>query len=232
MAPHVRYYQRLLARDEDEASVLANRKIAELGSVAAMDEVLVPALRLAEQHHARDEITGEDLDFILESTAEIVALARAKNQTDQLGEAGILMMSTRAPADRIVLDMLATTIEASGRRVATISSTESLEGMVERAISERPELTCVVAVSATRGSEARSICRRIRAARPNAKLLALRPLPDGADAARSVARMKEAGANRVAINLRQALDEVQSMLGPVSASEASVAQDERLVQSA
>jgi hypothetical protein len=44
--------------------------------------------------------------------------------------------------------------------------------------------------------------------------------------------MKEAGANRVAINLRQALDEVQSMLGPVSASEASVAQDERLVQSA
>jgi methylmalonyl-CoA mutase cobalamin-binding subunit len=232
LAPHVRYYQRLLARDEDEANVLANRKITELGPVMAMDEVLVPALRLAEQHYTSDEITREDLEFILESTAEIVGLARAKHANEVQAEAGILIMSTRAPADRIVLDMLATAIESSGRRVATIGATESLETMVERAISERPELTCVVAVSATRGSEARSLLRRIRAARPNARLLALRPLPDGADAARSVARMKEAGADRVAINLRQAMEEVQALLGPLNPSGTSLAQEERLVQSA
>src|SRR5690606_3740291 len=37
LASHVRYYQRLLARDEDEAHVLMNRKLIELGPVGAMD---------------------------------------------------------------------------------------------------------------------------------------------------------------------------------------------------
>ena len=227
LAPHVRYYQRLLARDEDEASELASRKIAELGPTGAMDEVLIPALRLAEQHYTKDEITSEDLDFILEATAEIVALARTKHRVASQDGADILLISARSPADRIVLDMLATAIEASGHAVVTVSHGENIEHMVEHAIAERPELTCVVAVSATRGSEARSICRRIRAARPKAKLLALRPRPNASDAAHSVARMKEAGADRVAINLQQAIDEVQNLLGPVSGTQTKFDVDSR-----
>ncbi|MFL6619041.1 MAG: AI-2E family transporter [Povalibacter sp.] len=216
LAPHVRYYQRLLARDEDEANALANRKMTELGPVGAMDEVLIPALQMAEQHYTKDEISSEDLDFILEATAEIVSLARAKHRIEPKGDADILMISARSAADRIVLDMLATAIEASGQAVVTVTSGNSLDEMVERAIAQRPELTCVVAVSATRGGEARNICRRVRASRPNAKLLALRPLPDSTDVARSNARMKEAGADRVAINLQQAIDEVHSLLGLAS----------------
>ena len=78
LAAYLRYYQRLLARDEDEASVLANRQLAELGVVDVMDQVLTPALALGAQHRAVDEITEEDLDFILESTAEIVGQIRGK----------------------------------------------------------------------------------------------------------------------------------------------------------
>jgi hypothetical protein len=137
------------------------------------------------------------------------------------------MISARSAADRIVLDMLATALEASGRPVSTLTTGGSLDELVERAIGARPELTCVVAVSATRGSEARSICRRIRAARPHAKLLALRPLPDSTDAASSMARMKEAGADRVAINLHQAMEEVQELLGPVASADGPATRAER-----
>jgi predicted PurR-regulated permease PerM len=214
LAPHVRFYQRLLARDEDEANALVSRKLGELGPVATMDEVLIPALQLAEQHHSKDEITAEDLNFILEATAEVVALAREKHRSAEHGNAAVLMISARGAADRIVLNMLASAIEATGRPVATLTDGNTLDELVERAISDRPELTCVIAVSVNRGAEARSICRRVRAARPSAKVLALRPLPDTTDSARSVARMKEAGADRVAINLRQAMEEVHEMLGP------------------
>jgi hypothetical protein len=44
-------------------------------------------------------------------------------------------------------------------------------------------------------------------------LLALRPLPDVTDTQRSIARMKEAGADCVAIRLQDAVEAVESMLG-------------------
>jgi predicted PurR-regulated permease PerM len=215
LASHVRYYQRLLARDEDEAHALMNRKLTELGPVGAMDEVLIPALQLAEHHHTGDEITEEDLDFILEATAEAVGQTRARRKEALPEQPDVLMLGTRGRADRIVLEMLAASVEAGGRSVMTLDAGGSDE-VVSRAIAERPQLTCIVAVSATRGSEARALCRRIRAARPTGKLLALRPLPDVTDAQRSIARMKEAGADCVAIKLQEAVDAVQSMLGDVS----------------
>jgi hypothetical protein len=76
-------------------------------------------------------------------------------------------------------------------------------------------LTCIVAISSTRGAEARNYCRRIRAARPSANLLVVRPLPDQTDAERSVARMKEAGADRVAINLQQALRDTEELISEI-----------------
>ena len=127
-------------------------------------------------------------------------------------EADVLMLGTRGRADRIVLEMLAASIEAGGRSVLTLEA-GSTEEVVARAIAERPQLTCIVAVSATRGSEARALCRRIRAARPAGKLLALRPLPYVTDTQRSIARMKEAGADCVAIRLQDAVEAVESMLG-------------------
>ena len=52
LTPHVRFYQRLLARDEDEAGTLVHRKLHELGPVAMFDEMLIPALALSVQHRA------------------------------------------------------------------------------------------------------------------------------------------------------------------------------------
>ena len=62
-------------------------------------------------------------------------------------------------------------------------------------------------------------------------MLALRPLPSSTDNARSVARMKEAGADRVAINLQQAMEEVQALMdaSDPAAADAEPAQSEQRV---
>jgi predicted PurR-regulated permease PerM len=214
LQPHVRYYQRLLAHDEDEANALATRMTADLGVVGVMDEVLIPALRLAEQHRTQAEISQEDMDFIVEATAEIVTQIRTRQKKPPSGDTRILLLSASGSADRIVLDMLMTVMEASGHAVATIGEKEAAAEAVARVVAERPDLTCVVAVSSTRGAEARGHCRRIRSALPSAKLLVLRPLPDATDAARSIGRMKEAGADRVAITLHEAIVEAENLLDP------------------
>ncbi|HEY6644043.1 AI-2E family transporter [Povalibacter sp.] len=212
LQPHVGYYQRLLARDEDEANALASRMAAELGAVGVMDEVLIPALRLAEQHYSRSEISQEDMDFVVEATAEIVVQIRARQQKPSPGETGILLVGTSGCADKVVLEMLATAMEGNGHAVTTVGENETAAEAVTRVVTSRPDLTCVVAVSSTRGAQARGHCRRIRSALPSARLLVLRPLPDMNDTARSIGRMKEAGADRVAITLRQAIEQAAQLL--------------------
>lgn len=214
LAPHVRYYQRLLARDEDEAHVLASRKAAELGAVGVMDQMLIPALALAEQHRVQNEITAEDLEFILEATAEIIGQIRARQKPSPAIDSRILVLSVHAPADRVVLDMLCTAIGAAGYSLDVVKNDLGIEAEISQVTGASPDLTCIVAVSQTRGAEARNYCRRIRAACPDARLLVLRPLPDASDTTRWVARMKEAGADYVVPSIQQALQQIEQLLAP------------------
>jgi hypothetical protein len=212
LSPHVRYYQRLLARDEDEAHALAMRVVAETGPVHAMDEVLIPALQLAEQHRAQDEITSEDMDFILEASGEIVTQVRSKQKVPPEAAAQVLMLSASSRADRILLWMLATAMEASGRAVAVMDQDRDIESTISQVIAERSDLTCIVAISLAHGAEVRNYCRRLRASLPMARLLVLRPLSAAQNAERSVNRIKEAGADRVAISIEQALKDAEELL--------------------
>ena len=86
------------------------------------------------------------------------------------------------------------------------------ERTITRVIAERPELTCIVAVSLAHGAEVRNYCRRLRASLPAARLLVLRPLTAAQNAERSVNRMKEAGADRVAISIEQALQDAEELM--------------------
>src|SRR4029453_8363952 len=72
LTPHIRFYQRLLARDEDEATLLVERMRAELGNGARIHELLLPALFLVSQHRSQNEITEEDELFILDMINETV----------------------------------------------------------------------------------------------------------------------------------------------------------------
>jgi hypothetical protein len=110
--------------------------------------------------------------------------------------------------------MLCTAVTAAGHATDLVKDDLGIEATIGEAIGASADLICIVAVSPTRGAEARNYCRRIRAARPDVKLLVLRPLPDASDTTRSVARMKEAGADYVATGIQQALQEIGQLLAP------------------
>jgi predicted PurR-regulated permease PerM len=75
LRPHMRFYQRLLARDEDEANNLIKQKLDELGPVPALDAILTPALALAAQHYKHREISAEDALFVVSAISKIVQTA-------------------------------------------------------------------------------------------------------------------------------------------------------------
>ena len=69
---HVTFYQRLLARDQDEATQLVLAQAKASSPAQVYDNFLVPALNFAKRDRERDDLTESDEQFILQATREIL----------------------------------------------------------------------------------------------------------------------------------------------------------------
>lgn len=211
LQPHVRYYQRLLARDEDEAYAVLNQKISAAGSAAAMDLVLIPALMLAVQHRAENEITDDDLAFILEETSDIVQQFRPAEARRKNGGMKIIGVATRTPVDQVVLEMLCLAIGSTAAQFETVDGDLDSANAIARAMASDASLICIVSLFPARGAEVRRWCRLLRADRPDTQVLVLRPNVADTDPHRSAARIKEAGADWVATSIAETLEGIERL---------------------
>ena len=211
LQPHVRYYQRLLARDEDEAHEVVNRKINEAGTTGAMDVVFIPALAMAARHRATDEITQDDYNFILEATIDIVQQFKPATKPRDSAVLPIVGIATRTPIDQVVLEMLCLAVNSTEARFQPVGADLDARGALAKAIEMQPQLLCIVSLSPTRGSEVRGYCRQLRSEAPDTKLLVLRPNVTDSDVSRSGARIKDAGADAVATNIAETLEAIEQL---------------------
>src|SRR5262249_41757572 len=72
LEPYAAYYQRLLARDQDEAADLIEEYAHEHNSQEAFDSILVPALSLARRNHERGQLTREEMQYFRRATEELL----------------------------------------------------------------------------------------------------------------------------------------------------------------
>jgi hypothetical protein len=72
LEPKSRYYQRLLARDQDEASDIVEEYVKANDPESVYDEVLLPALYYAKQDSEREKISEADAEFVAQATRDIV----------------------------------------------------------------------------------------------------------------------------------------------------------------
>ncbi|HEU4602622.1 MAG TPA: AI-2E family transporter [Steroidobacteraceae bacterium] len=210
LAPHVRFYQRLLARDEDEAATVVERSREELGPIGIVDHILVPALALVLQHRSENEVSDEDAHFMLDVIAETSQSLAMPNDGTPRDLPAVIGLAARNSADQLVLEMMQVVIGANTMQV--IPGDLTAEQALRQTLECKPAVVCIAAISPTRGSEIRNFCRRIRAARRDAKILVLRAHVDEADLPRTIQRLKDAGASAVVTTTKDAvawLDELQ-----------------------
>ena len=72
LSPPELFYQRLLAMDQDEARHIAETPLQEKSLEAVYSSVLIPALRLAEEDRHMDAVGERTIEFISQSTREII----------------------------------------------------------------------------------------------------------------------------------------------------------------
>jgi predicted PurR-regulated permease PerM len=240
--PKTRFYQRLLAMELEEATEVAEDFLKGKSLEDLEDEVIVPALSLAERdrHHGRLEERREQ--FILKSTRALVQelaehageLAKANSEhatadeaaataaeRPEPGEATVLCIPARDEADEIAAAMLEQLLQNRGVKAHALSCTALAGECIQQIKEGQPGIVCVVVVPPFGYSHARYLCRRLRAEFPNLKIVAAVLTEREAEELKQ--REPRLTADEIAPSLRQTLTAILSLL-PVAREHAQPVQ--------
>lgn len=184
LEPHVAYFQRLLAKDEDEAAELIEEYAKEHPRAAIYENVLLPALHLARVNQDREELSDEDVRRLYEAAEQTLdeasaplrpagqVMGRKPGRGDDGDELPLVLgVPARDAADEMALRMFGHTLELRKLRYEVISQ-ETLTGeLLARVREERPEAVCVFAMPPGGLTPARTLCKRLRAEFSELKIL-------------------------------------------------------------
>jgi len=237
--PDVAYYQRLLARDQDEATELVLARVKEDTPERVYDEMLIPALNYVRRDRERDDLSETDEQFVLDGTREVVEdLGEAQAvATAEEGQAGttngelangkptaaperlaVLGCPAREQADCLGLQMLQQLLDPT-RWHMEITPVELLTAeLVERVAEAKPALIVVGALPPGGLAHTRYLCKRLRSRFPRVKIVVGRWGLKG-NIEQNLEQLKQAGADLVTTTLLETRDQVTAWL-PVLAPQA------------
>jgi predicted PurR-regulated permease PerM len=180
-----RYYQRLLARDQDEATDIVETYVSADGRESVYDAVLLPALYYAKQDRDRGLLSEGDVQFVGQATREILdvlahdAPAPSERETGDLSVSDpgadtrvrIVACPARDEADTLALEMVRHLLDPARYRIE-VSATGMLTAEVVAWVDlHRPAVLCIGAVAPGGLSQARHLCKRLRSQCPELKIV-------------------------------------------------------------
>jgi predicted PurR-regulated permease PerM len=217
LSPDVRFYQRLLARDQSEAADLVEAHVENEGLGSAYDALLVPSLNYAERDRLEDRLTAEEEAAIVAMTAELADDAAAQTSStaaegEALAEArvGVLGYGVNSDADVLALRMLTHLLRGSPAAIE-IASARVLASEVVRSVAQQNyRIVCIADLPPSPPSKTRYLIRKLRAAFPDLKIVVGRWGPPGAGVDETAA-LREAGADAVAMTLVETHDHLHQL---------------------
>jgi hypothetical protein len=216
LSPDVSYYQRLLARDQSEASEIVHRHLASQPMESVYDALMVPALNYAERDRLEGRLSDEEERAVAEQTRELVhdvaelqrtlrpASLSEPNATALPSDALPLVpvQVVAAPAngepDVIALQMLAQLVDADAIRLNVPSARLLSSEIVDLVQRSEGHLVCIADLPPSPPSKTRYLVRKLRAALPDVTILVGR-----------WAAAELAGANHVATTLLETRDQLR-----------------------
>ncbi len=214
MGPGLSYYQRLLARDENEAAALVEDYVKSHPGQDVYDEVFVSALNHAQRDHRRGRITDADLRFVEQTTRHLVEeleLPRPPAESPARPASLVLGLPAQEEADEVALLMLKQRLDP-GRFEVDVASPDLLVSEAITRVEDREPAAVLIGALAGAGHAVhlRSLCKRLRARFPDLPIVVGWWGADGGgEAARDV--MMAAGADRMTVSLADACAQIQEL---------------------
>ena len=225
----ISYYQRLLARDQDEAAQLVDKHVKAGPAEEVYDDLLIPSLNYTRRDRQRDELTDDDEDFVHRVTQEVLDDLGAKPDGDSQPaeplppregadapvKVRVLACAAQDEADRLALLMLQQLL-GPDKWELEVAAVETLASeLIAQAAQQRPAVICIASLPPGGLAQARYLCKRLRAPLPEIKILVARfGLRGNLDSNRE--QLLEAGADLMATTLLEARDQLVAWLPALS----------------
>jgi hypothetical protein len=200
LSVEAQFYQRLLALDQDDARSIAYNFLKSHSLMSLYDEVLIPALALAEQDRHKGALNETRESFLYLSVSEIISelslyrpeetstkprrlMARWRSNRQPAMPAAshaepvpsttrIFCLAANDQADEITSSMLAQLLERGGHGVLSLPFGSPFEDIVKNIPLEPQDVICISALPPFAFTQAASLCQRVRLHSPEIKILA------------------------------------------------------------
>jgi predicted PurR-regulated permease PerM len=198
LSVEAQFYQRLLALDQEDARAIAEAFLKTHPLVSLYDQVLVPALTLAEQDRHKGALDEARESFLFLSVSEIVSelavyrpeevSAKPKKLRSRWistpqhelpshhaepspSTVRIFCLAANDQADEITSSMLAQLLERAGHGVLSLPVGSPVEEILTNLLPEPQDVVCISALPPFAFAQARTLCQRIRIHLPQIRIL-------------------------------------------------------------
>ena len=203
LPPEARFYQRLIARDQDEAVALAEEHAQEHGTAALFDQLLIPALGLIEIDRHKRALEPETERFAFDTLRHILEQSGEAAAAEPTGAASVCILPARDQADELAGSMLARLLPGAQLFSAKSLATETLERVGE----DSCRAVCISAVPPHAASHAGYLARRLKKSFPKLRIVVALWTSEGLDKLKP--RLLEAGADEVATRIPDVLAQLR-----------------------
>lgn len=216
LEPKVAFYQRLTARDQDEAAEIALAEVKKTDPVATLDNVVLPALCLARRDRELGELDATDLRYVVQGSREIaeeVGELREPPNGSASDRVRVLVCPARDESEHVAAEMLALTLDTN-RWEIKVSADETLASeLVEQIAAFDPEVVVIATLPPGGLTHARYLVTRVRQRFPDVKVLVGRwGAEDALSNSRSETLKLTDGVDRTLAETRKRMDELHAVL--------------------
>jgi len=179
LAPRVAFYQRLAARDQDEAAEIVEKELASRSPEKVFDDLLVPTLHQARRDARAGELSETDLSFITASVREIAEEVAEFKKDDAGAPAGaaaadrarVLAVPAKDEVDHAAVEFFARLLDPSLWEVEVSPANTLTSELLERIATEKPAAVVIGAIPPGALTHTRYLCKRMRQRFPELKLV-------------------------------------------------------------
>jgi predicted PurR-regulated permease PerM len=190
LAPEAKFYERLLAMDQNEARSIADRFLSQRPLIDFYDVVLLPALGLVEQDRHRGAFDETRGNYLLLSATELVAELSEYKAEASIAEpehtaitvtnaeregpqrlSPVICIPAGDQADELTAMVLAQLLEQSSHNTLLLPTASVTPEILERLGHDSGTIICISALPPFVFTQTRTLCQRIREQLPENRIL-------------------------------------------------------------
>lgn len=185
LAPQAKFYERLLAMDQAEAYSIADSFLEGKPLIELYDQVLLPALSLAEQERHKGMLDSGRSEYLFQSATELIAqltdyeldasthseAAEERSSAESAKLCPVVCLPASDQADEIAGTMLAQLLEQCGHKTLLLPPAALSDEILHRLAEEPDTIICISAVPPFAYAAARAVTARVRQHLPKNRIM-------------------------------------------------------------